>query len=127
MAEARVGIRVADDRKSVTVEIGPVGEPSSPVGLSLDQLTKVINLLGQARRRMIGGVPVEPLEGRTVETIVNPMWHIQVAHIDGSTFAFDHPAFGPVAFALPRNDVVKIVRILSEHLVFPRDQQDEPS
>ncbi len=127
MAEARVGVRIADDRKSVTVEIGPVGEPSSPVALTLEQLTKVINLLGQARRRMIGGLPVEPLEGQTVETIVDPVWHIQVAHIDGSTLAFDHPAFGPIAFALPRSDVARIVRILSEHLVFPHDQQSEPS
>ena len=127
MAEARVGVRVADDRKSVTVEIGPVGEPSSPVALNLEQLTKVIALLGQARRRMIAGTPAEPLEGKNVETIVDPMWHIQVAHIDGSTLAFDHPAFGPTAFALPRNDVAKIVRILSEHLALPPDQPDKPS
>jgi len=46
MAEAQVGVRVADDRTSVTIEIGPVEGPSSPVGLDLEQLTKVIKLLG---------------------------------------------------------------------------------
>ncbi len=119
MAQARVGVRVADDRKSVTIEIGPVDGPSSPVGLDLDQLTKVINLLGQARRRMLEGSRVEPLDGKMVETVANPAWYVQVAQIDGSLLAFDHPDYGPVAFAIPRNDVAEIVRILSAHLAFP--------
>jgi hypothetical protein len=122
MAQARVGVRVADDRKSVTIEIGPVDGPSSPVGLDLDQLTKVITLLGQARRRMLEGLWVEPLNGKTVETIFDPMWYAQVAQIDGSLLAFDHPSYGPVAFAIPRNDVAEIVRILSAHLALPAGQ-----
>jgi len=127
MAQARVGVRVADDRRSVTVEIGPVDGPSAPVGLELDQLTKVINLLGQARRQMIRGLPAEPLAGKTVETILDPVWYAQVAQIDGSLLAFDHPAYGPLAFALPRNDVAEIVRILGAHLALPAMQSDKPS
>jgi hypothetical protein len=127
MAQARVGVRVADDRRSVTIEIGPVDGPSAPVGLELDQLTKVINLLGQARRQMIRGLLAEPLAGKTVETILDPVWYAQVAQIDGSLLAFDHPAYGPLAFALPRNDVAEIVRILSAHLALPAMQSDKPS
>ncbi len=127
MAQARVGVRVADDRRSVTIEIGPVNGPSAPVGLDLDQLTKVITLLGQARRRMLEGSRVEPLNGKTVETIANPMWCVQVAQFDGSLLAFDHPNYGPVAFALPRDDVAEIVRILSAHLALPTMQSDKPS
>jgi hypothetical protein len=56
MAQARVGVRVADDQRSVTIEIGPVDGPSSPVGLDLEQLTKVITMLGYARRRMLKGL-----------------------------------------------------------------------
>ncbi len=127
MAEARVGIRVADDRRSAIIEIGPVDGPSSPVRLNLEQLTKVINLLGQARGRMLEGLRVEPLDGKTVETITNPMWYAQVAQIDGSLVAFDHPAYGPVAFAIPRNDVAEIVRVLSAHLGLPTLQTNRPS
>lgn len=127
MAQARVGVRVADDRMSVTLEIGPVDGPSSPVGLDLEQLTKVIRLLGQARQQMIRGLPAEPLKGRTVETTIEPPWYIQVAPSDGSLLAFDHPAFGPVAFAIPRVDVANIVKVLSAHLAFPAGQQGRPS
>ncbi len=127
MVQARVGVRVADDRKSVTIEIGPVDGPSAPVGLDLEQLTKVINLLGQARSRMVEGTRKQPLDGKTIGAVKEPPWYIQVAQIDGSLLAFDHPAYGPVAFAIPRDDVVRIVRVLSAHLALPTVQPDKPS
>jgi hypothetical protein len=48
MPEARVGVRVADDRQTVAIQVGPVEGPSAPVALNLEQLTKLIKLLGQA-------------------------------------------------------------------------------
>ena len=127
MAEARVGVRVADDRKSVTIEIGPVEGPSAPVGLDLEQLTKVITMLDQARSRMVEVTPKQPLDGKTVGTVTEPPWYIQVAQIDGSLLAFDHPAYGAIAYAIPRDDVARIVRILSAHLALPAVQTDKPS
>jgi hypothetical protein len=127
MAEARVGIKVAEDRRTTIIEIGSVGGPSSPVELNLEQLTAVINMLGQARSRMVEGTPKQPLAGTTVETVIGPPWFVQVAKIDGSLIAFNHPAFGPVAFAIPRYDVAKIVQILNAHLALPVGQQGKPS
>ena len=98
-----------------TVEIGPVEGPSAPIALDLEQLTKVINLLGQARAQMLEGQRIEPLDGKRVEIVNNPMWYIQVAKIDGSLLAFDHPAYGPIAFEIPRDDVAKIVDLLTNH------------
>jgi len=127
MAEIRVGVKVADDRQSVTIQIGPAGGAPQPVSLSLEQFTKLIQLLGQARSRMVNGNPKQPLEGKTVETVFEPPWYVQVASIDGSLLAFDHPSYGPVAFAVPRNDIARIVRILNEHLALPATQRDNPS
>jgi len=127
MAEVRVGVKVADDRQSVTIQIGPAGGASHPVALSLEQLTKVIQLLGQARTRMVEGTPKQPLDGKTVETVFEPPWYVQVASIDGSLLAFDHPSYGPVAFAIPRSDITKIVRTLNEHLALPTTHPDKPS
>jgi len=50
-----------------------------------------------------------------------------VANIDGSLLAFDHPSCGPVAFAIPRNDISRIVQILSAHLALPQTPSDKPS
>jgi hypothetical protein len=127
MAETRVGIKVAEDRKSTIIEIGSVSGPSSPVELNLEQLTTVIKLLGQARSRMVEGTRQQSLEGKNVETVLEPPWFIQVAKIEGSLLAFDHPSYGPLAFAIPRNDVAKIVQILSAHLALPAAQPEKPS
>ncbi|MBM6581230.1 hypothetical protein ILT44_13625 [Microvirga sp. BT689] len=127
MPEARVGVRVADDRQSVSVEVGPVEGPSAPVAMNHEQLTKTIDLLGQARMQMLEGKRIEPLDGTMVTTISNPMWYVQVAEIDGSLLAFNHPAYGPVAFALPREDVAKIVGILTNHLALPICQPEKPN
>jgi hypothetical protein len=127
MAEARVGIKVADDQQTVIIEIGPVEGPSAPVALNLEQLTKLVTLLGQARSRMVTGTRKQPLNGQTVETVHNPPWYIQVAQIDGSLLAFDHPSYGPVAYAIPREDVVRIVKVLSAHLALPEGSKGKPS
>jgi hypothetical protein len=127
MAEARVGIKVADDQQAVTIEIGPVEGPSAPVALDLEQLTKLIKLLGQARSRMVVGTRKQPLDGQTVETVFNPPWYIQVAQIDGSLLAFDHPSYGPIAYAIPRGDVARIVEVLSDHLALPEDSKAKPN
>jgi hypothetical protein len=107
--------------------MGPVEGPSAPIALDLEQLTKLINLLGQARKQMLDGQRLEPLDGKRVETITNPMWYIQVAQIDGSLLAFNHPAYGPIAFAIPREEVTNIVGILTNHLALPECQQGKPS
>jgi hypothetical protein len=127
MPKARVGVRVADDRQSVTVEIGPAEGPSASTTLDFEQLTKVINLLGRARVQMLEGQQIEPLEGTMVETLNNPMWCIQVAQIDGSLLAFNHPAYGPTAFAIPRDEVAQMVGILTSHLALPVCQPDRLS
>jgi hypothetical protein len=127
MAEARVGLRVADDRQSVTIEIGPVAGPSAPIGLDVEQLTKLIILLGKARSKMLEGTPKQPLQGREVETVIDPPWYIKAAETDGSLLAFDHPSYGPVAFVISRDGVARIVQILSAHLAVPAGQQGKPN
>jgi hypothetical protein len=127
MAEARIGVKVSDDRQRVTIEIGSTAGPSHPVALDLNQLTKLIQLLGQARTRMVEGSQKLPLDGKTVETVIEPPWFVQVASIDGSLLAFDHPSYGPLAFAIPREDVARIVQVLNEHLALPSGDPKKPS
>ncbi len=127
MAEARIGIRIAEDRQSVTLSVGPVGGDSLPLELSLDQLSNLISLLGETRARMVEGLPTGPLEGKSIRTVMDPNWYVQVAQIDGSLLAFDHPAYGPVGFAIPRKDVARIVKLLSAHLALPEGSPGKQS
>jgi hypothetical protein len=122
MAEVQLGIQVSKDRRSVVIEFATAGQVPSSLVLDLDQLSSLIKVLGQTRHRMVEGLPVPPLEGQTVATVNRPNWYIQVAQLDGSLLAFDHPAFGAVGFAIPRQEVATMVRILTNHLSMPPDQ-----
>ncbi|MFC4174240.1 hypothetical protein ACFOYU_19685 [Microvirga sp. GCM10011540] len=119
VGDIQVGIRIAEDRKSVAVEIRQAEASACAIELNLDQLTDLIVHLGDVRQHLLEGHPIRPLEGETVRTVTSPNWYVQVAKIDGSLLAFDHPAFGPVGFAIPREEIAEIVRILKEHLAFP--------
>jgi hypothetical protein len=119
MAKLRLGIQVSEDRRSVAIDFAATGQTSSAVVLDLDQLSNLIKVLGQTRHRMVEGLPKPPLEGQTVATVNGPSWCIQVAQLDGSLLAFDHPAFGAVGFAIPKEEVAAMVRILNGHLLLP--------
>jgi len=124
MAEVQLSVRIADDQKSLVVAVVQGDSPVIPIEMDLDQLTALIQILGEARSRMLEGSSPEPLEGQNVRTVTCPSWYIQVAKIDGSLLAFDHPSFGPVGFAIPKEDIAEIVRILNGHLAFPSPPPD---
>jgi hypothetical protein len=119
VADLAIGIQLAGDRKAATIEFVVDGQPAKPVPVDLDQLTKLIAVLGDLRARMLEGRPRLKLEGKEVRTVTCPNWYIQVAQIDGSLLAFDHTAFGPVGFAIPKAEVAEMVRILNGHLAMP--------
>jgi hypothetical protein len=119
VADLGVGVRLSDDRNVAEIEIVVDDRPLEPVLMDLDQITKFVALLGEVRTRMLEGRPRMDLKGHEVRTVNDPTWMIQVAQIDGSLLAFDHPGFGPVAFAIPRSDVAEMVRLLKAHLALP--------
>jgi hypothetical protein len=119
MADLGVGVRLSDDRNVAEIEIVVDDRPLEPVLMDLDQLTKFVTLLGEVRTRMLEGRPKMDLKGHEVRTVNHPNWVIQVAQIDGSLLAFDHPGFGPVGFAIPRSEVAEMVRVLNAHLALP--------
>ncbi len=119
MADLGVGVRLSDDRNVAEIEIVVDDRRLEPVLMDLDQLTKFVTLLGEVRTRMLEGRPKMDLKGHEVRTVNHPNWVIQVAQIDGSLLAFDHPGFGPVGFAIPRSEVAEMVRVLNAHLALP--------
>lgn len=119
MTDIGIGVRISEDRKIAEIEFVGNGQGAKPVQLDADQLSSLISILGEARARLLDGCPMIPLKGQEVRTVYHPNWYIQVAQIDGSLLAFDHPAFGAVGFAIPKSEVAEIVRILKEHLAMP--------
>jgi hypothetical protein len=119
MPKARVGIRVADDRKTVTIELTPVGQTGHPVALTLDQLDHLMGKLGDARCQMVEGQPGPRFESEDVPISVaaHTAWTIQASPPAGALLGFYHPKFGIVGFTLPKDEIVRMVSFLTERFI----------
>ncbi len=110
-------VSLSDDRAEATLEMLPASGMTGQITLTLEQITTLIARLGQARATMIGKVSPPPLEGVPLNPVFGTRWAVQPeALTEGSILAFQHPAYGPVAFVLPPTDVEKVVRTLTSHL-----------
>ena len=119
-------IRVSEDRSTVSIGLAGAGGGAVTLRLNIDDLTKLIAALGNARQSMAVGRPMPPLKGQQIPPVYKPQWCIQPEPLsEGSALSFYHPAFGSVAFVVPREHVEAMVRLLrgsSWHLPIYRKQ-----
>ena len=116
MTEPRMKVSIATDGRAV-LELLPASGLQGNVPLNLDQLSTLILRLGQARATMLAHAPPPPVEGVPLTPVYGTSWAVQPEAVtEGSVLAFQHPAFGPVAFALPPADLERLIRALSTHL-----------
>jgi hypothetical protein len=112
-----MSVGLADDRKSAVLTLLPASGVEGAVVLSLEQLSELIQALGTVRAALVAQTPQPPLEGAQLKAAFDPRWLISPeALTEGSMLAFQHPHYGPVAFVLPRREVEKVVRLLTNHL-----------
>ncbi len=117
MPEARMKVSLSTDLKVASLELLPASGLQGEIALTLDQITTLIARLGQARATMVAKTAPPPLEGVPLNPVFGTRWAVQPeALTEGSILAFQHPAYGPVAFVLPPPDVEKLVRTLTTHL-----------
>ena len=117
MPDARFKVWVIDDRTTVAIETAPGEEPSHQVELTLDELNKLISELGDARSQMVKGQPKANLDNVMISAVANTTWCIKASPPSGALIAFDHPKFGAVGFTLPRDQIAKIVRFLTDRFI----------
>jgi hypothetical protein len=112
-----MSVSLADDKKNAVLRLLPASGMDGAVVLNLEQLTELIQALGTVRAALVAQTPQPPLEGTQLKAAFDPRWLISPeALTEGSMMAFQHPNYGPVAFVLPRREVEKVVRLLSNHL-----------
>jgi hypothetical protein len=113
-------LRVCREQKAVAVEFAPQAGVTGTLTLTQDTLLALIRNLGCAHQQLTQDVPPPQLWGKQIDCVFNAPWHIQPEPLsEGSLISFFHPAFGPVGFVIPRDQVAAIVRTLSLHLELP--------
>ncbi len=127
MPDARLKIRVAPDRKTVAIEMPPGVAPARQVEMTLEKLDELISELGDARSRMVDGLPGESFNDENVKISVaaNTTWCIKASPPAGVLLAFDHPKFGPVGFTLRKEQIATIVRFLTNRFILQRPPSEE--
>jgi hypothetical protein len=79
-------------------------------------LSVLTTAMGAARAKMLDGTPVPSLLGVQVAPVHNPHWLVQHEPSTGGTAVFfQHPAFGPVAFVIPRHELQALATALGSH------------
>ena len=114
-------VRITPDEGSASVLLEIVSPAGTVAGISLnfDALTSVVRKLGEARMRL-HSAPPPALTGLTLPELYDPRWFVQPEPMtEGSALSLYHPAYGPLGFVLPRQEVATIVRVLSVHLTLP--------
>ncbi len=130
MPEARMKVSLSADLLEASLELLPASGLQGEIKLTLEQIGTLIARLGQARATMVAKLPPPPLEGVPLNPVFGTRWAVQPeALTEGSVVAFQHPAYGPVAFVLPPPEVEKIVRTLTTHLgmVHSGSERSKPS
>ncbi len=117
MSDARFKIRVADDKKTVAIQTAPGDQMPYQVELTLAELDKLMGELGDARSELIKDQPSPNFAEARISAVANTTWSIKASPPRGALFAFDHPKFGPVGFTLSRDQIVSIVKFLTERFI----------
>ena len=123
------GIRakLSDDATKVSLEFLPASGVEGTLNLTADQLLKLNQQLGSLRAQMVKNDPVPELEGQQIEAIINTKWHIQPGLIgEASVICFQHPAFGPLGFAVPMDQVQQMIGLLSNHVALAAQSRETP-
>lgn len=88
--------------------------------LQMPTIDALIDHLARLRSEMSPPVAtvVSPKKEHLVE--IDPVWHAEASLLlDGSVVLLRHAGFGWLGFALPRENVERLVNTLSEHLARP--------
>jgi hypothetical protein len=111
-------VKVHASRNEPTTKIDLVMADGAAHSLccTAEDLSALTTALGAAHARMKEGTAVPPLRGVRVTPVYDPHWLVQYEPLtDGSALFFQHPAFGPVAFVIPKRDLQPLSAALLRH------------
>jgi hypothetical protein len=118
-------VRAYRDGDDVILEIASA--TPGKIRLSITELTVLIRELGLLRAQLSTNLPSD-LTGARVDTVFDPRWLIQPDTLnEGSILAFYHPAFGPIGFSIPKDQVSNILRVLSRHQTIQPSSGKKPN
>ncbi|GAB6855433.1 hypothetical protein JCM15831A_24570 [Asaia astilbis] len=116
---ARMQVIQKEDGTGATLRFLEGSGVEGEIDLSLEQLGQLIGSLGRVRYAMTASQPQPPIGNAPFLPVYNTNWALQIdALTEGSTLAFQHPAFGPIGLTFTPEDVEKLGKGLSQHRAY---------
>ncbi|CAI9120281.1 hypothetical protein [Brytella acorum] len=113
---ARMMVELNDDGKSAKLNFLEGSGVSGTINLDPHQLTQLIASLGTVREAIAEKAPPTPIEGAKFKPVYRTNWALQIdALTEGSVFAFQHPAYGPIGVVFTPQDAQKLLSGLQRH------------
>jgi len=113
---ARMQVSPSDDGAGAVLKFLEPSGIEGEMTLSLDQLTQLIISLGRVRSHLVENHPVPTMTGAKFQPVLRTKWALQPeALTEGSLFAYQHPAYGPVGLILTPEDTDQLVKALQHH------------
>jgi hypothetical protein len=113
----RLTIKVSTDTKMTAIDFPPQSNVTGTLNLNQAELLETIQALGTAHAALLASSPLPLLEGQDIDAVINTRWYIQPELLsECSVISFLHPSFGPLGFAIPRDQLPLMVDLLSKHL-----------
>lgn len=113
---ARMQVTQKEDGTGATLRFLEGSGIEGEIDLSLDQLSQLITSLGRIRYAMTANLPQPTINNAPFLPVYNTNWALQIdALTEGSTLAFQHPAFGPVGLVFGPEDADKLMKGLKQH------------
>lgn len=113
----RMQVQFKPDSSGIEITFLPASGASGKLDLPADNLLSLIRQLGAVHAQLVASKPIPPLEGSSVDVIFNTRWFVQPEMLgEASVLSFHHPAFGPVGFAVPIDQIGQMVHLLTMQL-----------
>jgi hypothetical protein len=113
---SKINVHLAIDQPAAKIDFVMSDGRAHALSCTAADLSALITAMGAAHARLVEGTTVPSLRGVRVPPVHNPHWLVQHEPVtDGSTVFLQHPAFGPVAFIIPRREVHELAAALVGH------------
>ncbi|GBQ11712.1 hypothetical protein [Swaminathania salitolerans] len=113
---ARMQVIQKEDGSGATLRFLEGSGLEGEIDLTLGQLSQLIASLGRVRFALTNNQPQPPIGNAPFLPVYSTNWALQIdALTEGSTLAFQHPAFGPVGVVFPPGDVETLIKGLKQH------------
>ncbi|WP_035442520.1 hypothetical protein ABHV46_09670 [Asaia sp. BMEF1] len=113
---ARMQVIQKEDGTGATLRFLEGSGIEGEIDLTLDQLSQLITSLGRVRYAMTANQPQPPIGNVPFLPVYSTNWALQIdALTEGSTLAYQHPAYGPVGLVFAPEDIEKLLKGLKQH------------